>query len=118
MEIEFSESQLEKVEILKEKGISVGEAIDILFEMRDSINEQSNIFVENRLTNARKEKAELQEKIDKIDNEISVFEKLKDTTIDVDQKQKIIENEFLKMDTYDRSVLDKKHSFKWSKKIF
>ena len=35
MEIELNDEQLEKVELLESKGISVGDAIDMLFEARD-----------------------------------------------------------------------------------
>ena len=40
MEIELTEDQLEKVEILKSKDISVGEAIDLLFEVQHEIKDQ------------------------------------------------------------------------------
>ena len=35
MEIEFNEEQMDKVKLLEAHGISVGEAIDMLFEARD-----------------------------------------------------------------------------------
>ena len=38
MDIELTDEQFEKVKILEENNISVGEAIDILFEMKDNID--------------------------------------------------------------------------------
>lgn len=35
MEVEFTDAQLEKVEILKTKDVSVGQAIDLLFELQN-----------------------------------------------------------------------------------
>ena len=119
MEIELSDTQAEKVEILKSNGIEVGQAIDMLFDMKDSIRDQQNIFVDHKITEAQKEKEELQKKISEIDDEISLFNKLKDVSVDSTQKQKIVEKEYGKIDkTYEQSVQDAKHNFKWSKSIF
>jgi len=109
MEIELTDDQANKVETLKENGIDVGEAIDMLFEM-------NNTFIEDRLIRAQEEKAELENKISKIDDEISLFNKLKDNSLDTTQKQKIVEKEYGTIDkTYDESVQDAKHKFKWTR---
>ena len=118
MEIELTDEQFEKVETLKSNGISVGEAIDILFNMKEDISNNTHVLIDKKIADANKEKEELQQKMDKIDDEISLFTSLKDASLDVKQKQKMIEKEYLYNETYDKSVQDAKHKFKWSKKIF
>lgn len=109
MEIELTDAQAEKVEILNENDISIGEAIEMLFEV-------NNTYVENRIIKANEEKAELEEKLSKVDDELSLFNKLKDSTLDTSQKQKIVEKEYGKIDkTFDESVQDAKHKFKWTR---
>lgn len=119
MEIELTDSQAQKVRTLQENDISVGDAIDILFEMKESIAAHSDKVVDERISKLTAEKAKLQEQIDKLDKEMSVFNKLKDTTLDVGQKLKIIEKDYGEIDdTYDKVVLDTKHKFKWSENLF
>ena len=119
MEIDLTDEQAEKVEILKENGIEIGEAIDILFEMKDSLSEQNNFIIDARINEVSREKAELEEKIAKMDDELSLFTKLKDSSMDPAQKQKMVEKEYGKINnTYDESVQKSKHKFKWSKAIF
>lgn len=119
MEIELTDKQAQKVKTLEENDISVGDAIDILFDMKESIETQSDKVVDEKISKINAEKAELQAQMDKLDEEMSVFTKLKDTTLDVDQKQKIIEKDYGELDdTYDKLVLDAKHKFKWSENLF
>ena len=119
MEIELTDEQAKKVEILKENGMDVGEAIDALFEMKEMVKYSSESIVNERIRRASEEKAELEAKMNKIDEELSFFEKLTDSSLDSTQKQKIVENEYGKINkTYDESVQDAKHKFKWSKSIF
>ena len=112
MEIELTDEQAKKVESLKKNDIGVGDAIDMLFEM-------NNVIVDNRIDAATQQKAELEKKLAEVDEEISLFTKLKDSSLDSTQKQKIVEKEYISIDeTYDKSVLNTKHKFKWSKAIF
>ena len=60
---------MEKVELLKSNGISVGEAIDMLFEVKEG----TLSLVED------------------VDDAISLFDKVKSTALDVENKQKIFE---------------------------
>lgn len=109
MEIELTDEQAKKIDVLKENGIEVGEAIDMLFEM-------NNTFIDNKIIKAQEEKAELEEKLSQINDELSLFNKLKDTSLDSSQKQKIVEKEYGTIDkTYDESVQDAKHKFKWTR---
>ncbi len=119
MEIELTDEQAKKVEILKENGMDVGEAIDALFEMKEMVKFSSESIVNDRIRRANEEKAELEAKMNKLDEELSFFEKLTDSSLNSTQKQKIVENEYGKINkTYDVSVQDTKHKFKWSKSIF
>ena len=119
IEIELTDKQAEKVEILKENGIEVGEAIDILFEMKEAIIDSSNQIIDSRIVQANQEKDNLQKRLSEIDEEISFFEKLKDNSINPINKQKIIGKEYGDMSkTYDETVQDEKHKFKWTKNIF
>jgi hypothetical protein len=118
MEIELTDAQAEKVEILKENGVSVGEAIDRLFEMKYEISETSDKYIDERIEQANKQKAELEEKMAAVDEELSVFNKIKETPMNPDQKIKIIADEYGTKDkTYDETVHDKKLKFSWSKFI-
>ncbi len=119
MEIELSEEQAKKVEILQENDIDVGQAIDILFEMKESVIESSASLLEYRKSEAAKEKAELEAKLAKVDDQLSFFEKLSDNTLDASQKQRIVEKEYgIINKTYDERVQNAKHNFKWSKSLF
>ena len=40
MEIELTDEQIEKIEILKDNGISVGQSIDLLFKVQNEIKTQ------------------------------------------------------------------------------
>ena len=40
MEIDFSDEQIKKIEILKSNGFTVGEAIDLLFNVQNEIKNQ------------------------------------------------------------------------------
>ena len=118
MEIELTDSQAEKVEILREKGVSVGEAIETLFKMKYEISETSDKYIDDRIEQANRQKAELEEKMAAIDEELSVFNKIKDTPMNPDQKIKIIADEYGTIDkTYDESIHDTKLKFRWSKFI-
>ncbi len=97
MEIEFTDEQLEKVKELEDNNISVGQAIDMLFEM--------------------KEKA--MPEIDAIDNDISVFAKIKGNTLDVDSKAENLEENYGGADlSYEMKVQDIKHKVSWAKDFF
>ena len=117
MEIELTDAQAEKVEALKSNGIEVGDAIDMLFDMKDQIFNSSNQILNHNIEKANQEKAELEEKLAKVDKQLSFFDKLKDTTLDFEQKQQLVEQEygFKESNTFDKSIQDKKRKFKWSK---
>lgn len=116
MEIDLTDAQAEKVQMLQENGIEVGEAIEMFFEMRDKISESSNEIVNRRIQKATEEKTQLEEKMAQLDSEINFFNKIKDSAINPSQKQKLVEKEYgLTSKSYDESVQDTKHKLKWGK---
>ncbi len=118
MDIELTDEQFEKVKILEENNISVGEAIDILFEMKDNITKQSGMYLDSRIARAEEEKAELEAKINRIEEDLSLFEKLKGTALDVNEKQKLVEKTYIQEESYDKTLQNAKHNVKWSTKFF
>ncbi len=108
MEIEFTDEQAKKVDILKENGIGVGDAIDMLFDLKET-------FADTKLNQAQDKKDKLEEELAKIDKEISMYNKMKEGSLDPSLKVKIIEKEYGTVEkTYDESVQDAKHHFKWT----
>ena len=119
MEIDVTDGQAEKIQTLRDNDISVGEAIDILFEMKESIEAESDMLLESRIKEASEKKAELEKEIEDLDKQMSVLDKLKDASLDVGQKQKIVEKEYGKVDkTFDEVIMDAKHKFRWSSNLF
>ena len=76
MEIELTDAQAEKVQILKENGIGVGEAIEMFFDMKDVVSESTNKLLDLRIQRANEEKAKIKTKIAKIDEDLSFFDKI------------------------------------------
>ncbi|MBO6122729.1 MAG: hypothetical protein J6P09_02670 [Methanobrevibacter sp.] len=119
MEIDVTDGQAEKIQTLRDNDISVGEAIDILFEMKESIEAESDMLLESRIKEASEKKAELEKEIEDLDKQMSVLDKLKDASLDVGQKQKIVEKEYGQIDkTFDEVIMDAKHKFRWSSNLF
>lgn len=94
IEIELTEDQMKKVEILESRDVSVGEAIDLLFGLQDEI-----------LTNVEEQHPDE-----------NIFKKLQDTGFDLKIKQDLLKKEYKEPETesYDTSVLNAKHKIKWS----
>ena len=88
IEIELTDEQLEKVEILKSQDISVGEAIDFLFD------------VKNEILNQHEDK--------------HLVEKINDTGFDLDNKTENLKKNFDDSETYDITIHNAKHGLKWS----
>ena len=108
MEIELNDDQAKKVGILKENGIGVGDAIDMLFDLKET-------FADTKLNQAQDKKDKLEEELAKIDKEISMYNQMKEGSLDPSLKVKIIEKEYGTVEkTYDESVQDAKHHFKWT----
>lgn len=93
MEIELTDDQLKKVEILKSEDISVGDAIDLLFEVKDEVSNQ------------------IEEKKD----DAAFIEKINEPGFDLENKVGNLKKNFDDTETYERTVQNAKHGIKWSK---
>lgn len=97
IEIDLTEEQLEKVKQLEANDISVGDAIDMLFDV--------------------KKEAFLQ--MEDIDEKITLLDKIKETAWDVEVKAAALDDNYSDSEkTYDRAVQDTKHRIKWGKDFF
>ena len=119
IEIELTEEQLKKVEILQNNDIDVGSAIDMLFEIKEKSSQNEAEYLNSKLDQANKEREELQNKLEEVNREISLYSQLKDTSLDVDQKLKILEKDYGEVDeSYEMKVQDVKHNINWTRKFF
>ena len=92
MDIEFNDEQIEKIEILKSHGFSVGDAIDLLFNIQNEIKTQ----------------------IEENDPDGDILEKIQNSDFDINIKAEILENEDKKRVTYDEVIGEVKQNVKWS----
>lgn len=92
MEIELTDEQFERVEILKSKGVDVGQAIDLLFGIQGEIISQ----------------------VEEQENEDNLLEKISDTGFDVEIKQQLLKKNYQEDKTSDRTMWDIKQKVKWS----
>ena len=91
MEIDLNDEQIEKIEILKSNGFTVGGAIDLLFNVQKEIKKQ----------------------IEENDPDGDILEKIQNAEFDLNIKAEILEKEG-QHETYDESIQDVKHGVKWS----
>ncbi|MCI6994820.1 hypothetical protein [uncultured Methanobrevibacter sp.] len=90
MEIELTDEQMEKVKQLEAQNITVGQAIDMLFELKE-----------------------------KALPEIEKLEKSGLLEVDVDAKAENLDENYGDSEkTYEMEVQDLKHKIKWSKEFF
>ena len=114
--VELSENQYNKFEVLKEKGIGIGEAIDMLFNLQEELESQNNEYFDNKVKEASIKKEELESELSKVNKELDVLGRLKDTSLDYEQKQEILEKEYATIDeSYEMEVQARKHQFSWLK---
>ncbi|MDO5859595.1 hypothetical protein [Methanobrevibacter sp.] len=117
--IELTEEQFKKVELLEAQGIEVGDAIDMLFKFKEDVLVLSDNFIDQRLTKANEEKAVLEEKMNEIDEEIAIYSNLKDTALDVEEKQNILEQQYGdESKTYEIRAQDAKRKISWARDFF
>ena len=94
MEIELTDEQLEKVEILKENDIDVGQAIEMLFEVRDKF-------------------------LSDVEEDKGLVDKIKDNALDVDSKAENLDENYGEGTlSPDMQVLEYKHKIKWAREFF
>lgn len=92
LEIELTEEQAEKLEILKSNDVDIGQGIDLLFGLQ---KEALNQIKEQK-------------------NEEIVLDEISDSTFDAKIKHELLIRNYDGTKTYDRTVQDTKHKIKWS----
>ena len=124
---ELTDEQFERYQIMQENGLSIGEAIDLIFYLRDQYGVRNDQLLEDRLEQLIIKKSELEEEMKNTDNdltaelqkvtaEMDVLDKLKDTAYDFEAKEKILEKEYAPLDdTYEMKIQAHKRGIKWGK---
>ena len=98
MEIELTPEQEDKVKLLKENGVTIGEAIDTLFELKEKTLPEIESIA---------------------DEQIGLFGKIKDTSLDVDGKAEVLDDNYGETDkTYELKAQEIKAKVSWAKDIF
>ena len=113
---ELNDEQFKKYELMKENGMEIGDAIDLIFNLRDELKLNNDELLEERLAQLNNKKQSLEEEMAKVDQELGVIDKLKDTALDFEAKNEILEKEYATIDeTYEMKVQELKRGLKWSK---
>ena len=124
---ELNDEQFERYQIMQENGMSIGEAIDLIFYLRDHYGTRNDQLLEDRLEqliikkNRLEEEMETSDKdlsseLEKVNKELDVVKKIKDNPYDFEAKEKILEKEYASIDdTYDMKVQAHKRGIKWGK---
>ncbi len=98
MEIELTPDQEKKVELLKENGLTVGDAIDTLFELKEKTLPEIESIA---------------------DEQIGLIEKIKETSLDVDGKAEVLDDNYGEADkTYELKAQEIKAKISWTKDVF
>ena len=92
MEIDLNDEQIEKIEILKTNGFTVGEAIDLLFNVQKEIKNQ----------------------IEENDPNGDILDKIQNSNFDLNIKAEILKKDSGSHETYDEAIQDVKYGIKWS----
>ena len=128
---QLTDKQYELYKIMQENNLEVGEAIELIFTLREQLQLRNNELLEDRVAELTAKKESLKEEVEqvdeaekssitdeilKIEQELGVLDKLKDTTLDIDSKTDILEKEYATIDeTYEMRVQAQRHNIKWSK---
>ena len=115
--VELNDEQFERYQIMEENGLSVGEAIDLIFYLRDHYGVRNDQLLEERLEDEMENTdKDLTPELEKVTAEMDVINKLKDTAYDFEAKEKILEKEYAAIDdSYEMKVQDHKRVIKWGK---
>ena len=124
---ELTDEQFERYQIMQENGLSIGEAIDLIFYLRDHYGVRNDQLLEDRLEQLIIKKSELEgemknsgndltAELQKVTAEMDVLDKLKDTAYDFEAKEKILEKEYAPIDdSYEMKIQAHKRGIKWGK---
>ena len=117
--IELTEEQMKRVEQLEARGITIGDAIDMLYDLEENLKNYSNTYIDNKIADAHVEKASLEAELKKIEDEIEIYRKLKDSSLDLNQKKEILEKEYSALDdSYEMKAQQFKRNISWANDFF
>ncbi len=98
MEIELTPDQEKKVEILKENGLTVGDAIDTLFELKEKTLPEIESIA---------------------DEQLGLIEKIKETSLDIEGKAEVLDGNYGEADkTYELKAQEIKSKISWVNDVF
>jgi hypothetical protein len=97
IEIELTDEQIEKLnELEKNHQVDLGQLIDNFYEARTMVSSEIENFEKNT----------------------SVASKVKENSLDVDNKAENLEENFTCTETYEVQIKDARHKISWAKDIF
>ena len=115
---QLNDEQFKKYEIMKENGMEFGDAIDLIFNLRDEFELNNDELLEERLAILNEKKQALEDEMAKVDQELGVIGKLKDTALDFEAKNEVLEKEYAAIDeSYEMKVQAQKRGLKWGKMV-
>ena len=98
MEIELTPDQEKKVEIVKENGLTVGDAIDTLFELKEKTLPEIESIA---------------------DEQLGLIEKIKETSLDIEGKAEVLDGNYGEADkTYELKAQEIKSKISWVNDVF
>lgn len=127
--IELTDKQYKLYQIMEEHNLEIGDAIELIFNLRDQLELRNDELIEERIAELTTKKETLQniiektegneetlnEEIEKIDKELGVIDKLMNTALDYDEKYDILEKEYATIDdSYEMKVQVQKSGIKWN----
>ena len=115
---QLNDEQFKKYEIMKENGMEIGDAIDLIFNLRDEFELNNDELLEERLAILNEKKQALEDEMAKVDQELGVIGKLKDTALNFEAKNEVLEKEYAAIDeSYEMKVQAQKRGLKWGKMV-
>ncbi len=97
IEIELTDEQIEKLnELEKEHQVDLGQLIDNFYEARTMVSSEIENFEKNT----------------------SVASKVKENSLDVENKAENLEDNFTYTETYEVKIKDARHKISWARDIF
>lgn len=115
---ELTKEQYERYEILIHNDMDIGDAIDLIFDLRDKLEIQSSEFLEDRVVELYDKRKSLEEEMNTIDEELGILDKLKNDELNFKQKQEIFEKELMANETYELKAQHAKQQVSWVKDVF
>ena len=115
---QLNDEQFKKYEVMKENGMEIGDAIDLIFNLRDEFELNNDELLEERLAILNEKKQALEDEMAKVDQELGVIDMLKDTALDFEAKNEVLEKEYAAIDeSYEMKVQAQKRGLKWGKMV-